>query len=222
MHRISIRGKRFREIVDNEELRVSKSDSINVVVVNAAPLSRTYYVGTYDPDKPMAPFCWSEDTYVPAQGVPEDQRQSARCIDCTNNIRGAGLGGGRACRFQQRLAVVEERNLSTFYQLQVPANSIFGGEINNTCMSLQTYAKFLSKNNTPSIAVVTKISFDVDDPYPKLCFHPSRPLEDDELEEVGCMVNHDDTLKAISIPSETLFTKTQGFDINSQQGDQNG
>ena len=216
MRRISIRDKRFREVVDNEEMRVSKSDSINAVVVNAAPLSRTYYEGIYDPDRPMAPHCWSLDTNIPAPEVPEDQRQSARCIDCMHNIRGSGSGDGRACRFQQRLAVVVEQDLSTVYQLQVPANSIFGGEINNTCMSLQTYAKFLNKNNTPSIAVITKISFDVDSPYPKLCFHPHRPLEEDELEEVGCMVSHDDTLKAISISSETLFANTQGFDINSQ------
>jgi len=49
-------------------------------------------------------------------------------------------------------------------------------------------------------------------------------LEEDELEKVSLMVDHDDALEAISqtTTSDTLFDTTEGFDINSQSGDQNG
>jgi hypothetical protein len=68
------------------------------------------------------------------------------------------------------------------------------------------------------MAVVTRISFDVDSPVPKLFFYPQRPLEEEELEKVRLMVDHDDTLGAIAptYVSEPLFDTAEGFDINSQ------
>ena len=220
MRRISIQGAKFSGFLHHAE----SSDEVDVVIVNAGPVSRSYFEGVFDPQLRQAPTCWSADTQRPAPEVPEEQRQSTRCMDCVHNIRGSSSGGGRACRFHQRLAVVEEQDLSTVYQLQVPASSIFGKEVNNSCMPLQVYAKFLSGHGTPSVAVVTRISFDVGSPYPKLFFYPRRPLEEDELEKVSLMVDHDDALEAISqtTTSDTLFDTTEGFDINSQSGDQNG
>jgi hypothetical protein len=40
MRRISVRGKRFRELVGSEEMRVSKSDSMNIVIVSTRPRFR--------------------------------------------------------------------------------------------------------------------------------------------------------------------------------------
>ena len=197
MRRISIRGKRFRELVGSEEMRVSKSDSMNVVIVNAAPLSRTYYEGTYSPDNPSAPHCWSADTNVPSPDVPEDQRMAPRCMDCPMNIKGSGQGGSRACRFQQRLAVALEGQMDKVYQLQLPATSVFGDSKDGK-LPMQAYARFLNAHNTPPIAVVTEMYFDDDSDVPKLFFKPVRPLEEAELKQAAVLLEHPDTERAIT------------------------
>lgn len=178
--RISIRGGKFRMMVDGEQVSVSKSDTMNMVLLNAADISRTYYEGAFDPENPSAPTCWSADTRAPAPDVPEDQRKAARCADCPMNFKGSGQGESRACRFSQRLAVSLENDLDTVYQLQLPATSIFG-EAKGNEMGLQSYIKFLSAHKTPAIAVMTEMRFDEESATPKLYFRPVRGLEEAEL-----------------------------------------
>lgn len=197
VRRISVRGKRFRELVGSEEMRVSKSDSMNIIIVNAAPLSRTYYEGTYSPDSPSAPHCWSADTNVPSPDVPEGQRMAPRCMDCPMNIKGSGQGESRACRFQQRLAVALEGQLDKVYQMQLPATSVFG-KGDDGKMPMQAYARFLNEHDTPPIAVVTEMYFDDDSDVPKLFFKPVRPLEEAELQQVASLLEHPDTKRAIT------------------------
>ena len=180
--RISIRGGRFREIVGGEQVRTFKGDQLNVVIVNAAPIARTYYEGTYDPNNAAPPVCWSGDTKTPSSDVPEDQRMSTTCAACPMNVKGSGQGESRACRFSQRVAVtVEGDTEGTVYQMQLPATSIFG-EAKAGLMGMQAYAKLLAAHNTPAIAVVTGITFDEDAETPKLYFKPVRPLDEEELE----------------------------------------
>ena len=54
-NRISIRGMRFRQYAGGEQVAVAKDDARNIVILNAARISRTYFKGTYDPDNPAAP-----------------------------------------------------------------------------------------------------------------------------------------------------------------------
>jgi hypothetical protein len=170
---------------------------MNIVIINAAQLSRNYYEGSYSPDKPSAPHCWSSDTNVPSPDVPEDQRMSPRCMDCQMNIKGSGQGDSRACRFQQRLAVALEGQLDKIYQLQLPATSVFGS-IEDGKMPMQAYARFLNANNTPPIAVVTEMYFDDDSDSPKLFFKPVRPLTEEELRQAATLLEHPDTERAIT------------------------
>lgn len=65
MRRISIRDKLFTECIGEDEVLVD-DDEYNMVVVNAAGISRAYYEGDYDPDRLMLPTCWSADTQVPS------------------------------------------------------------------------------------------------------------------------------------------------------------
>jgi len=218
VRRVSIAGSRFTGLDNQPEA----DGLIDIVIVNAAEVSRSYYARDYDVNAKQLPKCWSLNTQTPAPDVPDDRRESARCMDCVQNVRGSGGGGGRACRFHQRLAVVEEQALDVVYQLQVPASSIFGSARSKSAMPLQAYAKFLSGHQTPSLAVVTRISFDRSSPVPKLFFYPQRPLEEDELDRVRFMVDHPDTLEAIAFdPKSSVvgrgspFAKTEGFDINS-------
>jgi len=211
VRRISVRGKRFRELVGSEEMRVSKSDSMNIVIVNAAPLSRTYYEGTYSPDNPSAPHCWSADTNVPSPDVPEDQRMAPRCMDCPMNIKGSGQGESRACRFQQRLAVALEGQLDKVYQMQLPATSVFGRGDDGK-MPMQAYARFLNEHDTPPIAVVTDMYFDDDSDVPKLFFKPVRPLEEAELQQVASLLEHPDTKRAITF---SVAKPKEGGDVSA-------
>ena len=106
MRRVSLQGNKFTGLDHQPDGTVA-----DVIIVNAAAVSRSYYKGSYDPNARRLPTCWSKDTQRPAPEVPDNQKQSARCMDCTHNIRGSGEGGGRACRFGQRVAIVEERAL---------------------------------------------------------------------------------------------------------------
>jgi hypothetical protein len=196
--RISIKGGRFRMMVGGEQVSVSKNNELNVVIVNAAPMARTYYVGTYDPEKTSAPTCWSNDTQTPAADVPAEDRLSARCADCPMNIKGSGQGDSRACRFSQRLAVTLEGAPEEVYQMQIPATSIFGDGKGGD-LGMQAYARLLKAHNTPPIAVITEMRFDENSETPKLFFKPVRPLDADELNTAVAMKDSDDALRAITM-----------------------
>jgi len=190
--RISIKGGKFREIVNGEQMKVSKSDTMNVVIIDFAAVARTYYEGDYDPDNIAPPVCWSATTDAPDSDCPK--AQATRCGDCPQNIKGSGQGQSRACRYSQRLAVCVEGDMETVYQLQLPATSIFG-DAKETEMPMQGYARFLKAHSTPSIAVVTEMRFDEDAEVPKLFFRATRPLAEDELDAAVALrgteaVNH--------------------------------
>ena len=212
--RISIRNRQF------DGLPEMAKDSVNVIVVGIAYMSRIYYADDYNPSKVALPTCWSSDTDSPATDVPVEQRQAGRCLDCVNNIKGSGKGQSRACRFVQRLAVVTEDDLETVYQLQLPSNSIFGDAV-GVNMPLQAYARYLEAQNTPIVAVITKVFFDPSSDIPKLFFRPIRPLEEQEYEAVQKMMKHPDTMKAITfsvVPVEDAgvspFSEVDGFNFN--------
>ena len=197
LRRISLRGGRFREIVGGNQTNVKSDGFLNVVIVDAAKLARTFYQGTYDPENPSAPTCWSADTNAPSPDVPKDQVQAARCLDCPQNIKGSGQGESRACRFSQRIAIVLEGQMDTVYQLSIPATSIFGTPKDGK-MGMQAYAKYLRDHKTPSIAVVTQMYFDENSDTPKLFFKPVRPLEEAELKQALEARDSEDAKKAIT------------------------
>lgn len=195
--RLSIRGGKFRMIVDGEQVAVSKSDTMNMVILNAAPIARTFYEGAFDAENPSAPTCWSADTQTPASDVPDDQRQAARCTDCPMNVKGSGQGESRACRYSQRLAVALESELETVFQLQLPATSIFG-DGKGSDMGLQAYIKFLVGHDAPAVAVLTEMRFDEESATPKLYFRAVRGLEAEELQLALGARESEDAQKALA------------------------
>jgi len=196
--RISIKGNRFRLMVGGEQVSVSKDDTMNIIVVDAAEIARTYYEGAYDPEKTSRPVCWSHDTRAPAPEVPEDQRQAARCADCPMNVKGSGQGNSRACRFSQRLAVMLEGELDKVYQLQLPAASIFGQADGNK-LPLQAYAKYLAEHKTPIQGVVTAMYFDDNSESPKLFFKPTRMVNDEETTALLSHIDGEEVKRAITL-----------------------
>lgn len=185
--RLSIKGSKFRLMVGGEQVKVLDSNSIHMVIVQAAAVGRTYYEGTYEPGSTTPPTCWSSDTQVPDEGVPQERRQANRCNDCPQNIKGSGQGDSRACKFSQRLAVALGQDgkidFDNIYQFQVPATSIFG-EAKDGKLPLQSYARFLKAHEVNTATLITDVYFDENSEVPKVFFKPVRPLEEDELGKV--------------------------------------
>lgn len=213
--RISIEGGAFREFVGGKEVRVSEERSMKVILINAAPVSRMFFEGTYVKGAKTKPTCWSSDTQTPDKAVPEDSRQSKFCKDCKQHIKGSGQGDTRACRFQQRIAVALDGELhkEAVYQITLPSTSVFG-DAEGKKMPLQAYGRHLKAYNTPAISIVTEMRFDIDSATPKLVFSPVRALEENELATAVKLQNHPDTIKAITmnvsqmdgvIPAPALF-----------------
>ena len=185
INRISIKGSRFRLQQGGQEVAVLAQDSLDVVIVGAAgAVSRTFYIAKYTGDDKVKPTCWSSNGKTPDAEV--EDKQSANCEGCTQNIKGSGKGDDgsltRACSFKKRIAVVAPSDLNegvtpVVYAFDVNSISMFGeAEPNMNRFTLQGYAKFLKTirpqfpNGIPTIAVVTRLTFDTNSSVPKLFF----------------------------------------------------
>ena len=183
--RISIKGGVFRLLAGGKEVTNIEDRHLDVVIVRAAPkVSRIFYAGAYDADKIVRPDCWSNDGEKPDASVKEPQNST--CMGCPQNEAGSGQGNSRACRFQQRLAVVLADQMDgDVLQLTLPATSVFGKEEGDK-RPLQAYARFLAAQNPPvnPEQIVTRMKFDTKAESPKLFFAPVRWLTDDEYPTV--------------------------------------
>ena len=179
--RISIEGGVWRMLVNGKEVAQNEDRAMNVVIVAAAQkISRIFYAGTYKKGVVSAPDCWSADGETPDAKAKSPQGKS--CATCPQNIKGSGQGDSRACRFQQRLAVVLENDIGgDVYQLALPSTSIFGAGENGK-WPLQTYAKMIASKGAPITSVVTEMRFDTSSSTPKLTFKPVRFLETNEFQ----------------------------------------
>jgi len=186
--KLSIRGGVFRKISAGEEVGTIDSRALQTVIVKAAPISRTYYKDVYVEGSNQGPTCWSEDNKVPHPDVLASDKQSTECNGCPMNIKGSGTGDSRACRFQQRVAVLLPNSDNEFvssdaHLLSLPATSLFGDATDK--MQMQTYVRKLHAHKTPLAAVVTEMRFDTDNSTPKLYFKPIRALSETELAMVA-------------------------------------
>lgn len=183
--RISIKGGVFRLLTGGKEVAAIDERYLDVIIVKAAPkISRVLYLGKWDPENPAPPDCWSTDGEKPDASVKEPQFHN--CAKCPQNQAGSGNGDSRACRFQQRLAVVLENDPGgDVLQITLPATSIFGKEVGDK-RPLQAYARYLAAQNPPvnPEQLVTRMRFDTSVESPKLVFQPVRWVTDDEYATV--------------------------------------
>ena len=200
MKRVSIKGGVFRLLAGGKEIAAIDERFLDVIVVKAAPkVSRIFYAGSYDKDAAAAaPDCTSGDGEKPDAGVKN--KQSASCATCPQNIAGSGNGQSRACRYQQRLAVVLANNPEgDVLQVTLPATSIFGKEDGDK-RPLQAYARAMAAQTPPVNldSIVTRMKFDTKAESPKLIFSPVRWLTDDEYEIVQTQSTSKDAEKAVA------------------------
>jgi hypothetical protein len=120
-------------------------------------------------------------------------------MSCPQNIAGSGQGNSRACRYQQRLAVVLENNIEgAVLQLTLPATSVFGKEDGDK-RPLQAFARNLAMQNPPISPemIVTRMKFDTKAEAPKLHFAPNRWLTPEEYEIVKAQGESDEAKRAV-------------------------
>lgn len=181
LKRISVRGGVFRMMVNGEEIAKNENRAMNVVIVNGNPhVSRQFYASAYVAGEASAPDCWSNDGIKPDTSI--ESPQNSTCEGCSQNIKGSGQGESRACRYQQRLAVVLESDIGgDVFQLSLAPTSIFGrGDLDK--MPFQQYAKYVGSQGKNINTLVTEIRFDSDSATPKLVFKPVRFLKREEWE----------------------------------------
>lgn len=179
--RISIRGSVFRLMVAGEEVAKNENRAMNIVIVNGGRnIARQFYAGKYVAGENAAPDCWSNDGEKPDASI--ESPQYSACEGCPQNIKGSGQGDSRACRYQQRLAVVLADDIGgDVYQLALPSTSIFGrGDTDK--MPFQQYAKFVGSQGKSINTLVTEMRLDSDSDTPKLTFKPIRFLTREEWE----------------------------------------
>lgn len=215
--RISIRGSVFRMMVDGKEVSVSEDRAMNIVVVNANNgVSRTFFAGAYVEGEHAQPTCSSDDGKVPR--ADSEKKQSLTCATCPMNIKGSSSDGkGRACGFNQRLAVVLDGELDgNVYQLNLPSQSIFG-DVEDGKLPLQAYAKLLSSHNLPITAVITEMKFDIKSSTPKLTFRAIRALTEEEYNIVAEQGKTDDAMLAVSAAPATLDGAPKGLEESDEE-----
>lgn len=196
--RISIKGGVFRLLAGGKEMASIDERFLDVIIVKAAPkVSRIFYAKSYDGDNITGPDCWSNDGERPEASA--ENKQATSCMTCPQNIAGSGQGNSRACRYQQRLAVVLENNIEgAVLQLTLPATSVFGKEDGDK-RPLQAFARNLALQNPPISPemIVTRMKFDTKAEAPKLHFAPSRWLTDEEYAIVKTQGDSDEAKRAV-------------------------
>ena len=196
--RISIKGGVFRLLAGGKEIASIDERFLDVIIVKAAPkVSRIFYAKSYDGDNITGPDCWSNDGERPDASA--ENKQGTTCMSCPQNIAGSGQGNSRACRYQQRLAVVLENNIEgDILQLTLPATSVFGKEDGDK-RPLQAFARNLAMQNPPISPemIVTRMKFDTKAEAPKLHFAPSRWLTDEEYAIVKTQGESDEAKRAV-------------------------
>lgn len=174
----------FKRLINGEVVGTPVRGEINVIILDMLQkVSRTFYKDKFDPNKEATlPDCWSNLGDKPEASAPNPQHSN--CADCPMNIKGSGENGGRACKFQRRIAVLVEGDPSgEVYQFNVPAKSLFGNGVGNT-HPFESYIKFLIANGESPDRVITNIKYDDNADTMELVFSPIRNISDAEYELV--------------------------------------
>lgn len=205
--RISVKGGVFRLYSGGKEVTAIDERYLDVVIVAAAEkVSRSFYIKVFAEDVPAeSPDCWSVDGTMPAPDAKAPQH--ANCAQCPKNMKGSGQGESRACRYNQRVAVVLANDMEgDVLQLQLAATSLFG-KAEGENRPLQEYARYLTAQGIDPGMLVTRLRFDTTAATPKLFFKAMRWLTEDEYEITKAQGTSKDALDAVTF---TVFQQDGG------------
>jgi hypothetical protein len=173
--RLYIRGKEFT-LPTGERTR----DPI-VTIITAATRYNAYYDVAYDPENSTPPACFAvgDDGASLAPHDDATTPQADSCAECPHNQWRSGKGKGKACSNKVRLAAVapdfgakDSASKAPFVITLPPTSAGNWGK----------YVKMLKhKGLAHPMQVVTELSFDPQQSYPKLNFVAVKPTPEDAL-----------------------------------------
>lgn len=159
---------------------------------------RTYYEGVYDPAKPGSPQCWSENGETPDAAVPSPCAVS--CKACPNAVKGSKVSAqGKpvaACSQHRLMAVIPISKMGLGpLRLKISGTSDYDKNeemAKKEWFAFSNYKDYIHARGVKhSSAIVTKIMFDPNVPYPKLMFQAERFLTGAEMTEVAEYLDSD-------------------------------
>lgn len=207
-NRIGLKGSRFRQVINGQEVGVWDENYLDVIIVGVVPTnSRIFYEGRYQQGGDnQPPTCYSVDDITPADDVKN--KQSDKCATCPQNIKGSRTTEGgqatKACGYFRRIAILLPGD-STLYYIDVKAMGLFGeSHANVNRFSLNDYAKFLSSRGVDASVLVTRLSFDTDQSVPKLLFKPERYITEDEASMVMELSRGNEIQEYLTINMKTV------------------
>lgn len=211
---LSYTGKVWTISANGEKTKVTKRDddgdeipvsTLRVVVLDYAKRrGRAYYEGSYDPDKPGAPLCWSDDGVKPHASIKEPQ--CASCESCPLAVKGSKVTeqgkAVTACAQHRMIVVAPLGKLDLPLRMKLAITSDWDKQ--NPEMEAQNwyafnnYTDFLRAKGLPhTAAVVTKMRFDPNQPYPKVMFQADRWLSKEEADEVKPVIKSEEVQKLL-------------------------
>lgn len=173
--RVSLRGRKFRLIVEGEEI-IKPSDELEVVILAVEPekgrMVKTFYIKGYTSGDSEPPTCSSVDGKYPDAWISDPQHTN--CAQCPKNAFGSATSQAgkpsKACKDSKRLyvAIPETKANSglglgiggTVFTLGIPVTSL---------NSLSEFGKTIAKNGYPLPAVIVSLEM-VDSEYPQVEF----------------------------------------------------
>lgn len=161
--------------------------AIDVIIVRQARGKSKTYFEKYEEGSNDGPTCWSTDGITPDDSVPDEDKQCTACAVCPLNALQTNPQGfkSKPCSDYKRIAVLlkpditEEMLGSPLMEpvfLRVPASSL---------SALSQYGDKLQRaDNTPYMALFTRIGFEKEKSYPRFTFRPMETLADDNVDFV--------------------------------------
>lgn len=163
---------------------------------------RRYYEGDYNPEKPSAPVCWSDDGITPHESVKEPPcgvgGTCAKCPMSAKNSKINAFGKGVAACTEHRVVVVVPANDLDFppLRMQLAVTSDWDSQspdlVDQGWRAFKNYVTYLKQQDTPSTTMlVTKMRFDPNVAYPKVLFSYDRWLSEKEWEKAEAVAQSD-------------------------------
>lgn len=122
------------QVVDGEEviMQAPQGSSVDIVIVGASPVSRSYYPSAYVKGSNDLPTCRSYDGKKPDADV--EQPMHPTCNGCPMDASGSSrdMAGSKACRFRRNLAVFSPNEPDMLLRLSLASTSNFGGRKGST------------------------------------------------------------------------------------------
>ena len=157
--------------------------SLKVILTDVGVLSRNFYNFAGELK------CWSSNSNTPDANVPVADRESSRCIDCAQNIRGGAVYKSKPCKFFTTITLVEDES-KIVCSLRIGGASLFAKALNK--MTLYQYKAYLKSNDEKLSTILTEVYFFKANDFYKIYFKPARPLATEEMKAVEELIERDE------------------------------